>query len=184
MRRRTGRLRRGRRLVSKTQATTAEPATPPTRLAFSGLHHLKVPVSDLDVSAAWYEKALRATVLADLDHRDPEGNLFARMLQIPGVEVLVELRLAPKAAAATDGYDPITLQVDDQAHLRQWVDHLDAADIQHSPELRSMIGFLLVVPDPDGLMLRIHTRPTADTALDSGGADHDSPWTTPPLMRR
>jgi catechol 2,3-dioxygenase-like lactoylglutathione lyase family enzyme len=170
--------------VSKAQATTAAPAAPPSQLTFSGLHHLKVPVSDLDASVAWYEKALRATVQGDLDHRDPEGNLFARMLQIPGLEVLLELRLAPKAAAATDGYDPITLQVDDLTHLRQWLDHLDAAGVRHSPELRSMIGFLLVVPDPDGLMIRIHTKPAASAELDSAGADHDSPWTTPPIMKR
>ena len=170
--------------MSKNPTTTTGPDAPPAQLAFSGLHHLKVPVSDLDASMAWYQKALQATVLGDLDHRDPEGNLFARMIQIPGIEVLLELRLAPKAAAATDGYDPITLQVDDQAHLRRWTHHLDAANVRHAPELRSMIGFLLVVPDPDGLMIRIHTKPAAQPELDSAGADHDSPWTTPPIMRR
>jgi catechol 2,3-dioxygenase-like lactoylglutathione lyase family enzyme len=167
-----------------TRTITTEPTAPPAPLAFSGLHHLKVPVSDLDASVAWYEKALRAETLGHLDHRDPEGNLFARMLQIPGIEVLLELRLAPKAAAATDGYDPITLQVDDRTHLRQWERYLDAADVRHSPELRSMVGFLLVVPDPDGLMIRIHTRPADQAELDSAGADHDSPWTTPPIMKR
>lgn len=33
-------------------------------------------------------------------------------------------------------------------------------------------------------MIRIHTKPAASAELDSAGADHDSLWTTPPIMKR
>ncbi|MDT8913446.1 VOC family protein [Amycolatopsis sp. PS_44_ISF1] len=147
---------------------------------FSGLHHVKLPVRDLAVAVPWYERALGAEVDPALDHRTPDGLLFARILRLPGVPVPIELRLAPRAAAAVAGYDPLTLAVEDQARLREWTDHLDAAGIERSPVLRSLAGHLVVLRDPDGLMIRIHTVP--GPLIDPAEADLGSPWVSTELM--
>lgn len=38
-----------------------------------GLHHLKLPVSDLDSLLAWYERVFGAQHLAQFDHLDNTG---------------------------------------------------------------------------------------------------------------
>ncbi|HEX3791674.1 MAG TPA: VOC family protein [Pseudonocardiaceae bacterium] len=148
----------------------------------SGVHHLKFPVRDLRLSATWYERVLGARRRPEFDHRDPSGRLFAVILSVPGVDVPVELRLAPKAAANTAGYDPITFAVADRVALDEWVRHLDEVGVEHSPVLRGFVGQLLVFPDPDGLVLRLYTAAAGVAELDEADADLDSPWISTEIM--
>jgi len=41
--------------------------------ATKGLHHVKLPVSDLDASLAWYARVLGAQHQAQFDHFDERG---------------------------------------------------------------------------------------------------------------
>jgi catechol 2,3-dioxygenase-like lactoylglutathione lyase family enzyme len=153
----------------------------------SGLHHLKIPVSDLEISVAWYEQVFGARHRSEYDHRDRNGILYAAMLDIPGLGVLTELRLAPKAAKAVAGYDPVTYGVADRAELDRWMAHLDACNVYHSPVISGYIGYLVIFADPDGLRLRFYTNPEKgfDAAnFDPSCADIDSPWVNPFLMTR
>jgi len=72
-----------------------------------GLHHLKLPVTDLDASLVWYQQVFDAEHLTQFDHLGDDGVRYAVILAVPGLNVPIELRLAPKAAAATVGYDPV-----------------------------------------------------------------------------
>lgn len=74
----------------------------------SGLHHVTLPVSDLDASAAWYGAVLGAVRVPALDHHDPGGGRFSVVLTVPGLHVPLQLRLAPEAAGTAGGYDPLT----------------------------------------------------------------------------
>jgi quinol monooxygenase YgiN/catechol 2,3-dioxygenase-like lactoylglutathione lyase family enzyme len=139
-----------------------------------GIHHLKLPVSDLEHSTKWYSAVLGARRLTQLDHRRPDGTLFAVILEVPGLEAPVELRLDPATAGALDGYDFLTLAVEDRAALDGWIAHLDALGIPHSPPIVALVGWLLVVPDPDGLRLRIYT--SQPHGLDVSRVEFDSPW--------
>ncbi|WP_164835798.1 antibiotic biosynthesis monooxygenase [Actinacidiphila soli] len=139
-----------------------------------GIHHLKLPVSDLDRSARWYTEVLGARRLTELDHRRPDGTLYAVILDVPGLGTLLELRLDPATAAALGRYDFLTLAVDDRAALDRWITHLDDLDILHSPPLVALVGWLLVIPDPDGLRLRLYT--TQPHGLDASEVDVASPW--------
>lgn len=147
-------------------------------MRFHGLHHVKLPVSDLAASLDWYRRALCAEPLPEAEHRKPDGELFAHMLRLPGTDVLLELRLAPETAGKMRGYDPLTLAVADETELRTWVEHLDRVGVRHSPVLRSLIGHLVVVPDPDEVMIRIHTAVPDDLVLRPDHVDFDSPWLT------
>jgi catechol 2,3-dioxygenase-like lactoylglutathione lyase family enzyme len=151
------------------------------------VHHLKFPVSDLPVSISWFETALYATRVSNLDHVDRDGNLFAVIMTLPGVEVPAELRLAPEAAAAVVGYDPVTFGVADKAALDQWAAHLDAAGVEHSPVIVGFAGHLIELRTPDGLAIRVYTDlpdGLADTQMHPEQADIDNSWVNQPLMAR
>ncbi|WP_194909753.1 antibiotic biosynthesis monooxygenase [Catenulispora rubra] len=142
--------------------------------AHAGIHHIKLPVTDLERSTQWYRDVLGARRLTDLDHRRPDGTLFAVILDIPGIAGRVELRLDPATAAALRGYDLLTLTVEDRPALDAWIAHLDARGTTHSPPIVALVGWLLVVPDPDGLRLRFYTK--QPHGLGESAVEFDSPW--------
>ncbi|MEV4352262.1 VOC family protein [Actinoplanes sp. NPDC049596] len=138
-----------------------------------GIHHVKVPVSNLDVSLDFYERALGARRIPEADHVRPDGSLFAYIVRVENLGTLLELRLNPDRARAHSGFDPMTILVEDRAALREWAAHLDREGIEHSPILTAMQAWLLVVPDPDGTRLRLYTAETHGSEL---APDMTSPW--------
>lgn len=143
------------------------------RPPIDGIHHLKVPVSDLDASLAFYERALGAERIPEADHFRPSGALFAVICRVPGLGTLLELRLHPVRALLQRGFDPVTMLVPGVADLEEWGRHLDDLGVAHSPVLTGIQAWLMVVPDPDGTALRLYTRQTHGPELE---ADHGSPW--------
>ncbi|WP_327146019.1 antibiotic biosynthesis monooxygenase [Nocardia sp. NBC_01327] len=146
----------------------------PANPVHSGIHHLKLPVTDLERSADWYRTVLGAHRLTELDHRRADGTLFAVILDVPGFPGRLELRLDPVTAKALNGYDLLTLSVTDRVAIDDWVARLNTLDIPHSPPIVALIGWLLVVPDPDGLRLRFYT--TEPHRLGADAVEFDSPW--------
>jgi len=142
----------------------------------SGIHHIKLPVTDLERSARWYAAVLGARRLNELDHRRRDGTLFAVVLDVPGLGTRLELRLDPATATALAGYEFLTLAIDDRAALDRWITHLDTLGITHSPPVAALVGWVLVVPDPDpdGQRLRLYT--TEPHGLDADRIEYDSPW--------
>lgn len=137
------------------QADTPDLGELPT---FEQIHHLKLPVSDLDRSAEFYGRALGAVRRAEFDHFSPSGVLFAYILEVPGLGTWLELRHLPDRARTLAGFDPITLQVADREALARWMRYFDAQGIAHSGILPGVVGWLLVFEDPDGLRTRFYTR--------------------------
>ena len=148
------------------------------KLALAGIHHLKIPVTNLQASLKWYEEILGAERSAELDHFDREGNLFAYIITIPGIKTPVELRLAPQIAERIKGFDPTVFSVGTLQELELWEQHLSQHGVAHSSILRGIIGWLLVCHDPDGLAIRFYTLETHE--FDTAGSDLDSPWVTYP----
>jgi catechol 2,3-dioxygenase-like lactoylglutathione lyase family enzyme len=158
------------------------PSVPP----LSGLHHLKIPVSDLPVGLDWYSRVFGAEHLSELDHIDSDGIRFATILKFPGVPVPVELRWAPAAARALRECDSIVLAVDSTQHLDDWVEHLDALGIDHSSVLAGGASPVVVMADPDGKFIRLMLSPaggSASTTLPSEHLDPEGPWLDPVPMR-
>jgi catechol 2,3-dioxygenase-like lactoylglutathione lyase family enzyme len=150
----------------------------PPAPAFTGIHHLKFPVTDLDASVAWFGRALGAARVAKFDHRDENGKLFAAIVQFPGANILAELRLAPDAAKAVAGYDPVTFGVAGEQALDAWIEHLDRHHIEHTDKVSGFIGTVIGVPTPDGLDIRIYTDPVggfANAQMDYAKADIHNP---------
>lgn len=122
----------------------------------AGVHHVKIPVTNLARSRSWYERVFgfRATI----EFPEADGEVRGIAGQLPGMgDTLVALRHNPQAAEGCKGFDPVGFAVTDRADLVAWVEHLDALQIPHSPIIEASIGWLLVFNDPDGLEHHLYT---------------------------
>lgn len=130
-----------------------------TDLAFSGVHHVSLPVTDLTASISWYERCLAAQRVSRFDHHDEAGVVFAVVLQLPGHGPMVELRQDAGVATAVSGFMPVAFGVRDRDELGRWIDHFEARGIAHSPLTKRRVGESVDVHSPDGLVLRFYTDP-------------------------
>ncbi|MFL6087332.1 MAG: VOC family protein [Mycobacterium sp.] len=150
------------------------------------VHHIKLPVTDLDTSLNWYRRVLDAEHLTRFDHYDGAGTRYAVILQLPGVDIPIELRWAPDAAAATVGYDPVHFVAGGTDDLQAWVAHLDTLGIEHSPVITALAGQLLIFRDPDQTYLHLLTAPEGGVLaieMNRDAAEPEGPWIMPDLMR-
>lgn len=128
--------------------------------ALSGIHHVKIPVTDIERSRRWYESVLGLRVQRDF--RDDDGVVrgLAGTLSSPEGEafLLIALRQNPQAARGIHGFDPLSLYVPDQEELEAWKDHLER--LGHGVPDATPNGNVLLLHDPDGIEIRIFgTRP-------------------------
>ena len=132
---------------------------PPTSSpGIQGIHHLKFAVSELARSLAFYERVFDARRIPQADHvRESDGQLYAYILDVPGLGTRLELRLNPAQAEKHRRFDPVTILVEDRAALARWAAHLDALGIAHSPVITSIQAWLIVFDDPDQNRLRLYT---------------------------
>ncbi len=142
-------------------------AAPSETPALQRLHHLRIPVSDLDASLKYYTSVLGLTHVEKLDHRLPDkGNKrFAVILSHPtngtpnGIPP-IELRHAPSHAARSAGWYPICFEVDRRADLDTWVECLNRHGVQNSGVITALLGWALFFKDPDGTHLSFYTAET------------------------
>jgi catechol 2,3-dioxygenase-like lactoylglutathione lyase family enzyme len=122
---------------------------------FTGIHHLKLPVSDLALSREWYERVLGYTV--DREFPDDDGVVRGVGGGLPGAGVPVALRQNGEAAAGIAGFDPVSFAIADRAAAEAWVAHFDALGERHSEIRRASRGWVVDVYDPDGLTVRLYS---------------------------
>lgn len=144
----------------QTSAGTAGSASkaagaPPSPIQY--IHHLKFPVADVGRSVAFYEQVFGAQEQSKLAHKGSDGDVYARVVQIPGFQPMVELWVGSASAKAQAGYDFLTLAVKDRAALDKWSKYLDGLRIEHSDILTAIDSWLLVFEDPDGHRMRLYS---------------------------
>ena len=93
---------------------------------FTGIHHVKLPVSDLARSRERYERVLGYTV--EREFPDAEGVVRGVGGRLPGADVPVTLRVNTQAAAGNAGFDPVCFAIADRAAAEAWTAHFDAED--------------------------------------------------------
>ncbi|MDN5603920.1 VOC family protein [Rothia sp. HC945] len=128
--------------------------------ALSGVHHVKIPVTDIERSRHWYESTLGLRVQRDF--RDDDGVVrgLAGTLSSPEGEpfLSIALRQNPQVAQGIHGFDPLSLYVPNQGELEAWKDHLER--LGHGVPDATPNGNVLLLHDPDGIEIRIFgTRP-------------------------
>lgn len=116
---------------------------------------VKIPVSDLAASRAWYARVFG--LREEMEWPDADG--VVRGVGFSGLgSVTLALRQHPEAAAATDGFGFVNVRVPGENDLDDCAAHLDALGIGHTPVISAARGRLVGFHDPDGHELSFYAE--------------------------
>jgi catechol 2,3-dioxygenase-like lactoylglutathione lyase family enzyme len=143
--------------------TEMAPATAATvRPTLTAIHHVGITATDVEASAAWYERVLGLGRLFEERHYRSEANGYTIVLGPPDGSFSMGLDHHP--ANAGDGIDPtrtgldhLSFQVESVDALHGWVTHLDSQGVPNSGVYPTE-GFplsLVTFWDPDGVQLEL-----------------------------
>lgn len=143
--------------------------------AISTIHHLKIPVRDLEKTMSFYTQVLGYSHIPDYDHRTPapENRLFAVILSHPAFSFTLELRHNVEAAEKQTGWNPICYSTETRDDLERWTRKLDALRVHRSKVLTGFKGWCLMFEDPDGKKISLYTEESHEWTTD---VDRDPYW--------
>ncbi len=123
--------------------------------SLAGIHHLKLPVSDLARSRAWYESRLGYVLAVEFVEG---GTLTGIAMRHPDGGPELAFRLNPSRALASAGFDYFTIGVPDKEAIERLADHLTELGERHAGVHFASIGWILPeLHDPDGHEVRFYT---------------------------
>ena len=148
----------------------------------AGIHHLKLPVTDLARSLEWYRSRLGYQVQVEFIE---QGTLMGYALAHPAGGPYLSLRLDPDRARAAAGFDYFAIGVSDKAAMDLLARRLNELGQPHAGVHRASMGWILPeVLDPDGHTLRFYTMEHhTDVAPGEVTAIHDPRETAERLER-
>ena len=122
---------------------------------FDGVHHLKLPVRDLDRSREWFQSRL-GYILA-MEFRE-DGRVMGIALSHPDGGPRLALRLNPDKAAASSGFDYFSIGVPTKAAIDALSARLTELGEAHAGVQPASLGWILAgLSDPDGHEIRFYT---------------------------
>lgn len=119
----------------------------------TAVRHLKIWVSDLAASTAWYERVFG--LVHETDFPEPDGTVLGSQFLFPASRLRLAIRQDPERARALRDADPFALALTRQ-ELDQWMEHLDALGIWHPPVAETPRGWASGFRDPDGMQIRLY----------------------------
>ncbi|MEU2610471.1 VOC family protein [Micromonospora sp. NPDC007271] len=120
----------------------------------TGLHHLKLPVTDVVTSRTWYARAFGFQTAVEFTE---DGVLRGVGLHHPASRLGLALREDPARARALAGFDTVCFAVGTRADLDRVLQRLNALGIAHTAPVAGHRGEAADIPDPDGHVVRLHT---------------------------
>jgi catechol 2,3-dioxygenase-like lactoylglutathione lyase family enzyme len=119
----------------------------------TGLHHLALPTTDPVRSAEWYERVFGfSRILVE----EEEDRVTAVVLEhLSGVLLVLHQADGPLRGWPDLAVFALTVTA---GELGEWVRHLSALGVQHSPPREAHLGSALDVTGPDGFRIQLHTR--------------------------
>ena len=115
-----------------------------------GLHHVRVPVSDVLVSRDWYSDVLGFDPMLVSEE---ETSISGEALLHPS-GLVVGLHTDPAPPPPSRGS---VCSGSESTTSPEWVDYLDRSDISHGPVELGPSGKHVCINDPDGLVVELHT---------------------------
>jgi catechol 2,3-dioxygenase-like lactoylglutathione lyase family enzyme len=135
---------------SNERADTASTDPPSLR----GVHHVRIPVSDVTASADWYGEVFGLQVLlVEEEENEVVGIVFSLGEGSPSVG----LHHDPQRAAALAGFCVVAMAIDSREALSGWDSWLNQIDAVHSPMVQGVLGWYIDISGPDGLIVQLHT---------------------------
>ena len=128
----------------------------------TGIHHFSPTVTDVEASAAWYEKVFSMIrIPITFAHHEREETGYAVLLLEPVSGLVIGLHHNEANGGepfdeARTGFDHIGLRVPSRASLDEWVTKLDSLGVEHTGirDLTEPMPFsTLVFRDPDNIQL-------------------------------
>ena len=127
----------------------------PDAPALAGIHHVKLPVTDLARSREWYESRLGYQLQMEFVE---QGTLMGYGLAHPNGGPQLGLRLSPERARAAAGFDYFAIGVPDREAIDQLAARLTMLGERHAGVHWASIGWILPeLHDPDGHEVRFYT---------------------------
>ena len=121
--------------------------------AITGIDHVALTVSDLDVSVRFYSALWGAEPAVTLD----DGPFLRHIFALPGGTRLGLTQHDHGSGKPFDatipGLDHVGFRVAARSDLTAWVQHLDEHQIRHSDIVDAPYGAALSFTDPDGVAL-------------------------------
>lgn len=135
----------------------------------ANIHHFALTVTDVEASAAWYERVLGLQRLpSPFPHHGAEDSGYGVLLVEPqrGFAIGVHHHATNHGEAADEartGLDHVGLAVDDRTDLESWTSWFDEQGVTHSgvTDMTEPIPYSVVVfRDPDGIQLELVHLPS------------------------
>ncbi|WP_160160999.1 VOC family protein [Actinomadura sp. K4S16] len=142
--------------------TEAASAAQPVRAALVGIQHVGLTVTDVEASAAWYQRVLGLRRQFDEPHHRSDKGGHSIVLGTD--DMAFNLGLDHHPGNGGEGFDPVRtgldhlcLQVASLDQLHAWTARLDAEGVAHSGvyPMEGMPISLLTFRDPDGIQLEL-----------------------------
>ncbi|OFI37115.1 glyoxalase-like domain protein [Arthrobacter sp. SW1] len=120
-----------------------------------GVHHLKLPVSDIKRSVEWYGSRLGYQVTTEFTEKD---KLVGVIMNHPAGGPVFGLRLDPELAARAAGFDYFSIGVPTKEDLESLAARLKDFGDGHAGVHFATVGWILPgTHDPDGHEVRFYT---------------------------
>jgi catechol 2,3-dioxygenase-like lactoylglutathione lyase family enzyme len=120
-----------------------------------GIHHIKVPVTDLERSRDWYASRLGYRV--DIEFVE-DGRLMGLSMSHPNGGPDIALRLNPERSAGLGDFDFFAIGLPTKDAADALAQHLTDLGEQHAGVHFATIGWILpALHDPDGHEVRFYT---------------------------
>jgi glyoxylase I family protein len=131
-------------------------------MAFPGLQHVAITVSDLDASTQWYSRLFGADPVLD---EDEEGGEFHHVVYaldgglLFGLHTHMGQEAKDRADERRTGLDHISFGLSGTSELEKWRDRLDELGIQHGGIKKAHYGSGVSFRDPDNIALEFFIAP-------------------------
>lgn len=131
-------------------------------MAFPGLQHIAITVSDLERSTAWYANLFGADPVLDED--EESGTFHHTVFALDGGMLFgLHTHMGAESGEPADerrtGLDHIGFALSGTAELEQWKSRLDTLGIAHGGIKKASYGSGISFRDPDNIALEFFIAP-------------------------